>query len=152
MPHSTTSSASIRAPSLNRTASLKSALHDHGPGADHPSAAAQMLEKFPEYPDGLLNPSTADARHSSPSRANGYANGAASAERWQPRRSSRGVTWSQQNQPKGHRRGSSITDAVRNFRNRHGSISQNAHEIADALKAPVSPRLVVCLYHRDRAC
>ncbi|OAA44340.1 hypothetical protein NOR_04068 [Metarhizium rileyi] len=52
--------------------------------------------------------------------------------------------------PEGSRRGrgrqKSLSDAIRTIRTRKGSVSQNAHEIADALRAPVSPRLVVlCL-------
>jgi hypothetical protein len=43
----------------------------------------------------------------------------------------------------GHERQKSLGDAIRTIKNRHGSVSQNAHEIADALKAPVSARLIV---------
>lgn len=44
---------------------------------------------------------------------------------------------------RGHGRQKSLSDAFRTIRTRNGSFSQNAHEIADALKAPVSPKLVV---------
>lgn len=43
-----------------------------------------------------------------------------------------------------HGRQKSLGDAFRTIRARNGSMSQNAHEIADALRAPVSPKLVVC--------
>lgn len=43
----------------------------------------------------------------------------------------------------GHSRQKSFGDAIRTIRTRQGSVSQNVHEITDALKAPVSPRLVV---------
>jgi hypothetical protein len=42
-----------------------------------------------------------------------------------------------------HNRQKSLTDAFRTIRARNGSVSQNAHEIADALRAPVSPKLIV---------
>lgn len=44
---------------------------------------------------------------------------------------------------RGHGRQKSLSDALRTIRTRKGSVSQNAHEIADALRAPVSPKLVV---------
>ena len=42
-----------------------------------------------------------------------------------------------------HTRQKSLSDAIRTIRTRKGSVSANAHEIADALKAPVSVRLIV---------
>lgn len=36
-----------------------------------------------------------------------------------------------------------MTDAFRTIRTRKASVSANVHEVADALKAPVSPMLVV---------
>ncbi len=42
-----------------------------------------------------------------------------------------------------HSRHTSLTDAFRNLRHRRGSVSQNAHELADALRAPLSPKLIV---------
>jgi solute carrier family 35 protein E1 len=44
-----------------------------------------------------------------------------------------------------HGRQKSLTEAINTIRTRKASMSQNAHEIADALKAPVSPKLVVSL-------
>lgn len=43
----------------------------------------------------------------------------------------------------GHGRQKSIGEAIRTIRTRKGSLSANAHEIADSLKAPLSIRLVV---------
>jgi solute carrier family 35 protein E1 len=51
-------------------------------------------------------------------------------------------TWSASG--RSHTRQKSLGDAFRTIRARKGSMSQNAHEIADALRAPVSPKLVVC--------
>ncbi|KAG6030076.1 hypothetical protein E4U41_000210 [Claviceps citrina] len=55
--------------------------------------------------------------------------------------------WSASNgSARGHGRQKSLSDAFRTIRTRKGSVSQNAHEIADALRAPVSPKLVIlCL-------
>ncbi|GAO14895.1 uncharacterized protein UV8b_05062 [Ustilaginoidea virens] len=54
--------------------------------------------------------------------------------------------WSSGGSGRGHSRQKSLSDAIRTIRTRKGSVSQNAHEIADALRAPVSPKLVVlCL-------
>ncbi|KAH6604981.1 hypothetical protein Trco_006688 [Trichoderma cornu-damae] len=55
-----------------------------------------------------------------------------------------GNTWSASGRT--HGRQKSLGDAFRTIRARNGSMSQNAHEIADALRAPVSPKLVIlCL-------
>lgn len=66
----------------------------------------------------------------------GGAVGAITADRWQPRRDSRlGHT--------SHGRQKSLSEALRTIRTRKGSVSQHAHEIADALKAPLSPKLIM---------
>lgn len=45
-----------------------------------------------------------------------------------------------------HGQQKSLSEALRTIRGRRGSVSANAHELAHALKAPVSPRLIVfCL-------
>ncbi|EQL04133.1 ER to golgi transport protein [Ophiocordyceps sinensis CO18] len=81
---------------------------------------------------------------------NGNSNGSAIlSDRWAPvprREDGHGgsVTWSASSN--GRNRQKSLGDAFRTIRARNGSMSQNAHEIADALRAPVSPKLVVlCL-------
>ena len=68
-------------------------------------------------------------------------------ERWQPRRTSH-VAWGDTNgHTVGagpiHNRQKSLSDAIRTIRTRKGSVSANAQEIAEALKAPVSIKLVV---------
>lgn len=73
------------------------------------------------------------------------------SDRWQPRKSASFATWNPQIFSDGptrtggvrHGRQKSLSEAIRTVRTRHGSISQNAHEIAEALKAPVSAKLVV---------
>ena len=44
---------------------------------------------------------------------------------------------------RGHGRQKSLSDAIKTIRSRKGSVSANAQEIAEALKAPVSIKLVV---------
>lgn len=44
----------------------------------------------------------------------------------------------------------SLSDAIRTIRTRKGSVSANAQELAEALKAPVSFQLVVCHVPRIR--
>ncbi|KAF2671629.1 TPT-domain-containing protein [Microthyrium microscopicum] len=74
-------------------------------------------------------------------------------QQWMPRRSStRGTRWtglginttaSSSYGGGRHKRQKSLTEAFHNIRTRRsGSVSQNAMEIAEALKAPVSPALV----------
>lgn len=63
-------------------------------------------------------------------------------ERWQVRRDDRKT--SRAASGRGHTRQKSLSDAIRTIRTRKGSVSQNAQEIAEALKAPVSPKLIVC--------
>jgi len=70
---------------------------------------------------------------------------------WMPRRhSTRAARWSGVNggpppYSTRHKRQKSLGEAFHNIRHRSGSVSQNAMEIAEALKAPVSPALVVSL-------
>ena len=45
----------------------------------------------------------------------------------------------------GRTRQKSLSEAIRTIHARRGSVSANAQEIAEALKAPVSLKLVVCL-------
>ena len=78
-------------------------------------------------------------------------NGTLQGGRWQQRRDSH-LAWSNTN-TNGHVVGSgsgsrhgrqkSLSDAIRTIRTRKGSVSANAQELAEALKAPVSIRLVV---------
>lgn len=72
-----------------------------------------------------------------------------SNDRWQARRGSgqNGSAWVNGGIKSGPRHGrqKSLSEAIRTVRTRKASVSQNAHEIAEALKAPVSPKLVVCI-------
>lgn len=52
--------------------------------------------------------------------------------------------WTAKGASRGHGRQPSLSDAIRTIRTRKGSVSANAQEIAEALKAPVSIKLIVC--------
>lgn len=114
------------------------------------------LEKFPDHID---SPSMRNlvGRPFSPGGLNGYGvglNGAArlNGDRWMPA-ASRNARWSPlaSSAPVpsrgAHGPQKSISEAFRTIKGRRGSVSQNAHEIADALRAPVSAKLVVRPYH-----
>ena len=85
------------------------------------------------------------SRSASPSHA-AQANGSAiPADRWQPRKEGKfsGMNGAASTR---HGRQKSLSEAIKTIRTRKGSVSQNAHEIADALKAPLSPKLIVRSY------
>lgn len=104
------------------------------------------MEKFPEHIDA---PSVNGGKLATGSYTNGSLH-----DRWpspiRTENSGYGYPNGQQfSQPsngytRSHGRQKSLSDAIRTIRTRNGSFSQNAHEIADALKAPISPKLVVC--------
>lgn len=148
MRHSTTSSSEQRAPSQNRAKTLR----DHS--VDSREATT---EKFPDFESSSFYTSSPAQQGRSASGQNGFANSAmaSSGDVWRPRRESsalrggRGLAPGHSGQPfRGHGRQKSINEALQNIRVRGGSVSQNAHEIADALRAPVSPRLIVRYIHK----
>ncbi|KAH8735317.1 triose-phosphate transporter family-domain-containing protein [Ilyonectria robusta] len=105
------------------------------------------MEKFPDLidpPMGVLSRSPSPHRPP-PSFANG--NPPRTTDRWFPVGKpdhSNGLGWSAGG--RGHSRQKSLGDAFRNIRARNGSVGQNAQEIAEALRAPVSPKLIIlCL-------
>lgn len=147
MPHSTTSGSYSRESSVSRSNPKSLAGLGDGEGE-----ANSGLEKFPDHID---SPSMRNlvGRPFSPGGLNGYGvglNGAArlNGDRWMPA-ASRSVRWSPLGSStplpsRGHGRQKSISEAFRTIRDRRGSVGQNAHEIADALRAPVSAKLIVC--------
>lgn len=132
MPHSTARASShMRTASQHRSSSAK-------PHGETNGDTDTGTEKFPDFDHAAIN-----GRLSSPHRPIGQMDGASPA-RWQGRRDSR-VRWAngQPSHNPGHGRRSSISQAIRHMRT--ASVSQNAHEVAAALRAPVSYRLIVCL-------
>ncbi|KAF2491854.1 TPT-domain-containing protein [Lophium mytilinum] len=117
------------------------------------SPTSHQTFKFPAFqPDHLPTHEEEPYGQSSsrsPSPNPSYAsrpNGNVIADRWQPRKESSNPYWSNANSAAAasrHGRQKSLSEAFRTIRTRRGSVSQNAHELADALKAPVSPRLIM---------
>ncbi len=155
MPHSTTSGSYSRESSVSRSNPKSLSALGDGDGE-----ANSGLEKFPDHIDA---PSMRNlvGRPFSPGGLNGYGiglNGGArlNGDRWMPA-AARGVRWgplgpsSPLPSRAGHGPQKSIGDAFRTIRERRGSVSQNAHEIADALKAPVSAKLIVSAIRRCSA-
>jgi solute carrier family 35 protein E1 len=129
MPHSTIEKSPLRASSVSR-ASVKL-----------PPEMRAPLEKFPDHVDqfsaqnGFRDP-PAIAFNSKSSIST------PSTERWLPRKEN-ASPWKAAN-GRSHGRQKSLGDAIRTIRTRGASVSENAREVADALKAPVSPKLIVC--------
>ncbi|KAI1411177.1 TPT-domain-containing protein [Hypoxylon sp. FL1857] len=146
MPHSTSSGSYAREPSVPRSSTKQQ--------EDRDSDAGSGLEKFPDHVDSPAM-RTNGVRPISPG-LNAYGIGLSggaqlNGDRWQPRRdlsASRGVRWGSPlgpsaGAPRGHGRQKSISEAFRTIRGRSTSVSQNAHELADALRAPISPKLII---------
>lgn len=119
-------------------------VHDAGPHATFkfPAFEPDLLPTHEEEPFGLTSSRIASPSHGA--HTNGYA---IPADRWQPRKEARVGFASHSNPGTSNRHGrqKSLSEAFQTIRTRKGSVSQNAHEIADALKAPLSPKLVVSL-------
>ena len=103
------------------------------------------MEKFPDHVDA---PSMANGVASSPSplKSSPYANGSATFPDQRlptPRKENGGPSGRWAPAGRGHGRQMSLGDAFRHIRTRNTSVSDGAHEIADALRAPVSPKLIV---------
>ncbi|KAI1471311.1 TPT-domain-containing protein [Daldinia caldariorum] len=144
MPHSTSSGSYARESSVPRS----NAKYTDDPDSD------SGLEKFPDHIDSPAMRANG-ARSMSPAGLNAYGIGLSggahlNGDRWQPRRdlsASRGVRFGSPlghlaGVPRSHGRQKSISEAFRTIRDRSGSVSQNAHELADALRAPISPKLI----------
>ena len=136
MPHST------RATSATRVSNFKF------PGDTNKTTMRSSMEQFPDHVEPV-DVQTPYRYSASPARnGNGYQHGAQSVDCWQPRRDSgvRGNAWGNgapSTVGRGHDRQKSLSEAFRTIRGRGASVSANVHEIGDALKAPVSPKLVV---------
>lgn len=100
------------------------------------------LTPMPEEGFEWGHSSSRTASPAPPAQVNGNA---IPTDRWQPRKDSRlGFANGIPNGPTTrHGRQKSLSEAIRTIRTRKGSVSQNAHEIAEALKAPLSPKIIV---------
>ena len=63
--------------------------------------------------------------------------------KWPPRKMSQRLRDARPSGVYTHRPRRSVTDAIHKFRTRQGSVSENAQELAEALKAPISYKLIV---------
>ncbi|KAI2642352.1 triose-phosphate transporter [Xylaria nigripes] len=145
MPHSITSASFSRDSSISRSNNAKTPVDGDG----EPDSG---LEKFPDHIDAPFMRNLV-GRPFSPGGLNGYGiglNGGArfNGDRWMPA-ASRNVRWGALGSPMAHiaPRGEhspqkSISEAFRTIRGRSASVGQNAQEIAEALKAPVSAKLI----------
>ncbi|KAK4144082.1 triose-phosphate transporter family-domain-containing protein [Dichotomopilus funicola] len=147
--HSASASSHMRAPSQTRSSSITKSYGDSPNGVG--SSGPGETEKFPDFDAGhTAFPSSSQPASTPRWQQNGFNSGsngdAANAGRWTARRDSR-VRWAPRESvvgPSGHAKKSSISQTV--HRMRSSSMSQNAHEIAGALRAPVSWKLIgLCL-------
>ncbi|KAJ5959076.1 uncharacterized protein N7479_006226 [Penicillium vulpinum] len=107
-----------------------------------PQSTSSPIDKFPPYEDTL----DAVAGSTRPNRSASVKY--APNELWEPRKASfysREYGNGSLRNPK-HRPRKSISEAITTIRTRNGSMSASAHELAEALRAPVSYRLIaLCL-------
>ena len=105
-----------------------------------PQSTSSPIDKFPPYEDTL----DAVAGSTRPNRSASVKYGP--NELWEPRKASfysrEYANGGSLRNPK-HRPRKSISEAIMTIRTRNGSMSANAHELAQALRAPVSYRLTV---------
>ena len=120
------------------------------------ASAHGETDKFPDFEQSMsldnLDPhpekdesSKSISRLPSP-RALPKQNGNLYSDNWQHKKDHH-VVWGNghiRGASRGHGRQPSLTEAIRTIRTRKGSVSANAQEIAEALKAPVSVKLIVC--------
>ena len=117
------------------------------------SVRANGTFRFPDYTQDRLDSETFEEEEldeiSTPQPlANGLPPGLHSSARWPARKTSRKDGWSTWTgktggEGRGHGRQKSLGEAIQTVRTRKMSISENAHEIADSLKAPISLKLIV---------
>ena len=151
-PHHRCGNPWLEWPVILRTTLALMASSSQSTGEAHSSSSPATF-KFPAFSPDVLPPQAeggfADIGipvRSSPSPLKkGDANGLPPGDRWYPRRDN-SARWSNGSINTGatrHGRQKSLSEAWRTIKTRRGSVSQNAHEIAGALKAPVSAKLIV---------
>lgn len=127
----------MSSPNIEHRRSSSSNPREKFPDLD-PSQSRDCFLKYDESGNGR----NGSARTLSPAKTNGVLH----SERWQTRRDNY-LAWGEGHLnvagPRQHSRHRSISDAFRNIRTRKASVSENAHEIAEALKAPISLKILV---------
>ncbi len=124
--------------SAERRWSTSSTGQEKFPDLDH-SQSGDYLTAIDASDEGA----TTSSRTPSPAKSNGILH----SERWQARKDHH-LVWGNGHtnitppRPQGRQR--SLSDAFKTIRSRKASVSENAREVAEALKAPVSMKIVVC--------
>lgn len=120
--------------------------------SNHPNPQTYKFPDFVQSVKGDERFEDAISRSASPAPLlNGLPPGLKSSERWPAarREATTSNTWSSwaSRGMRGLRRDrqKSLSEAIKTVRTRKASISENASEIADSLKAPVSLSLIVCI-------
>ncbi|KAL6720220.1 hypothetical protein ACLMJK_002141 [Lecanora helva] len=113
------------------------------------SSSTNPKERFPDFDISqsgtFLGQTARGARTPSPAKTNGLPRN----DRWYPRKDQHlvwGNGYINVSGPREHHRQKSLSEAFQTIRNRRASVSENAHEIAEALKAPISYKVIIlCL-------
>ena len=126
---------------------LRSSVSNHGETTKFPDFEQSLSsDHLATHPEESESPKTAFRAPSPRNLSNQTGN--LHDDRWQHRRENH-VVWGNgyvKGPPRGHGRQPSLSEAIRTIRTRKGSVSANAQEIAEALKAPVSVKLIVCMH------
>lgn len=108
----------------------------------HSSVTGDEKERFPSFDDSARNFNLAPLAES-PSGVSPITS-IIPDYKWPARKGSQKATRDGRLlSTRGHRSRRSLSDALANLKNRRGSVTDNAQEIAEALKAPVSYKLIV---------
>ena len=127
----------MQAASAERRWSISSTGKEKFPDLDH-SPSGDYLTAIDASDEGA----TTSSRTPSPAKSNGITH----SERCQARKDHHLVWGNGYNNitpPRAHGRQRSLSDAFKTIRSRKASVSENAREVAEALKAPVSMKIVV---------
>jgi hypothetical protein len=123
------------------TASLEPRTLAHRSLSPHSALSDTPNERFPSFEDEPRRASLAQITESPVETSTPIV----PEYRWPTRSNSQRAT-----RGTGHKHRRSLSEALNNFRTRQGSVSENAHELAEALKAPVSYKLIVSRAGRRR--
>ena len=128
----------MQSASAERRWSISSTGKEKFPDLDH-SQSGDYLSTIDASDEGA----TTSSRTPSPAKSNGVLH----SERWQARKDYH-LVWGNGHTnvtpPRAQGRQRSLSDAFKTIRSRKASVSENAREVAEALKAPVSMKIVVC--------
>lgn len=123
-----------------RRSSIRQSEWQMPPGASSSQAMASPIDKFPDFKD-----ETYDAAPQSPATHTSPPIRYIANDLWEPRKTGpflRGPVNGPFRNSK-HKPRKSISDAISNIRTRNTSMSANVQELGQALRAPVSYRLIV---------